>query len=106
RTKGRRANTRALRRPDPAPRLLRSPCALRRVAPPALDHGVVEQCCVLVLACDDDNLVPDARIDDPVAVHLSSEALLVDAGKSVTCAVHTAASVAPTHDPHNLASVT
>src|SRR4026208_2482610 len=76
---------------------------MRRVAPPALAPGVGERRCVVVLACDHNDLVPDARIDDPVAVHLSSEALLVDVGKSVTCAVHTPASVAPTDDRHNLA---
>jgi hypothetical protein len=36
---------------------------------------------------DYDNLVPDAWIDDPVAVHLSSEPFLVDPWKRVTGAV-------------------
>jgi hypothetical protein len=68
------------------------------VAPPALDQRVVEHRSLVVLACDYDDLVPDARKDDPLAVHLSSKAFLVDAGKGVAGAVHTPAPIAPTDD--------
>src|SRR5436190_9590092 len=73
------------------------------VAPSPLDQRVIEHRFVVVLARDDNDFVPDARIDDPLAVHLSSEAFLVDAGKRVTRAVHTPAPVAPSDDRDELA---
>jgi hypothetical protein len=50
------------------------------LTPPALDQRVVEHRGVVVLARDRDDLVPNPRIVDALAVHLRSEALLVDRG--------------------------
>jgi hypothetical protein len=76
---------------------------LRRVAPPALDQRVVEHRFVAVLTRDYDDLVPDARIDDPLAVHLSPKVFLVDPGKRVAGTIHTSPPVAPTDDCNELA---
>src|SRR5688572_5695225 len=59
---------------------------------------MVEHRFVVVLARDHYNLVPDASIDDPLAVHLSSEAILVDAGENVAGPVHAPPPVAPAND--------
>jgi len=64
---------------------------------------VVENCCIGVLARDYDELVPDARIDDPLAVQLSPEAFSVDARKWVAGAVHAPAAVAPADHRDELA---
>jgi hypothetical protein len=71
---------------------------LHRVAPPALDQRVVEHGFVIVFARDHRHLVPDAGIDDPLAVKLSSKAFRVDPGKGVAGAIHAPTAVAPTND--------
>src|SRR5690348_17965791 len=53
--------------------------ALSPIAPPALDQRVVEHRRLVVLAYHHDSLVPHARKDHSLAVHLSSKAFLVDA---------------------------
>jgi len=64
---------------------------------------VVEHRRLVVLARDYDSLVPDARKDDPLAVHLGSKAFLVHVGKGVPGAVHMPAPVAPANDRDELA---
>src|SRR4029453_12170181 len=64
---------------------------------------MVEHRFVVVLARNEGDLVPDARIDDPLAVHLSSKAFLVDPRKCVAGAVHTPPPVAPSDDCDQLA---
>ncbi len=56
---------------------------LRPVAPSALNQRVVEHRLVVVLAGDDDDLVPDARVDHPLVVRLGSKAFGVDGWKAV-----------------------
>src|SRR5215218_5401560 len=68
------------------------------VAPSALDERVVEHRLVIVLARDDDGLVPGARVDDPLVVDLGSEAFGVGRGERVTGAVHPSPSVAAADD--------
>ena len=68
------------------------------MAPPALDQRVVEHGLVIVFARDHRHLVPDAGIDDPLAVKLSSKAFRVDPGKGVAGAIHAPTAVAPTDD--------
>lgn len=48
------------------------------IAPSALDQRVVEHRGVVVLARDDDDLVPGARMHDPLVVDLGPEALRVN----------------------------
>jgi hypothetical protein len=68
------------------------------VAPSALDQRVVEDGLVVVLASDHDELVSDARIDDPLAVDLRAKAFGVDRGKGITGAIHAPSSVAAADD--------
>src|SRR5438094_4161216 len=63
---------------------------------------MVEHRRLVVVACDYDGLVPDARIDDPLAVHLGPEPFLVDARECVAGAVHPSGSVTPTDDRDKL----
>src|ERR1044072_6196118 len=60
---------------------------------------------VVVFARDGDGLVPDAGIDDPLAVELSPKPFSIDARKRVAGAVHPPASVAPTDHRDELASL-
>src|SRR5215208_3261545 len=75
---------------------------LAREAAPALDQRVIEDRFVVVLARDHHKLVPDAWIDDPLAVDLSSEMFLVNPRKRVAGSIHTPSPVAPTDDRDEL----
>jgi hypothetical protein len=68
------------------------------VTPPALNQRVIEHRHVIVLARDRNDPFPDARMLDPIVVHLRPEVVLIDFGKGIPGAVHAAAAVASADD--------
>jgi hypothetical protein len=75
------------------------------VATSALDQRVVEDRPIVVFAGDDGDLVPAARMVDPLVVGLRPKAFRVERGEGVRGAVHAPSAVASTDDRDELAGL-
>src|SRR6478735_3805875 len=75
-----------------------SPFGLRPIAPSALDQRVVEDRPVVVLVSYDDDLVPGARIHDPLVVDLRSKTIRVWRRQGITGVIHAPPAIAAAND--------